>query len=358
MRYASKYPKDVYTAMTSTKTFSVRGELFPCSAFADDPKDASSPYKVYNETFSRFIFTVINKSPDGKKTYPSGNISVNEIPDIIRASETAKTIESMLSIPLFSMLYGIMEETNSSTEKIICGLQNLFYFVKNGKLKPKKDGAKQQELPSGDKARNVVIRLGPPQVKGKTPWAALAEDPANKERLLTHAEFLKKNLGKYPKNQEEIDAINEAVVLFDHGKLANESGEPVVPTSRKNITSGTIKLYGATPRTLIRKADENGFCPVYEISAEWHLGDNFPVEFTVKNYRAPYRRNENGTINPDRSKATDIVSNNFRLTSAQWFDCLYKIRTHMRRFEDIWAKKQFDEAETADRFNRTNANAG
>ena len=197
MRYASKYPKDVYTAMTSTKTFSVRGELFPCSAFADDPKDASSPYKVYNETFSRFIFTVINKSPDGKKTYPSGNISVNEIPDIIRASETAKTIESMLSIPLFSMLYGIMEETNSSTEKIICGLQNLFYFVKNGKLKPKKDGAKQQELPSGDKARNVVIRLGPPQVKGKTPWAALAEDPANKERLLTHAEFLKKNLGKY-----------------------------------------------------------------------------------------------------------------------------------------------------------------
>ena len=94
------------------------------------------------------------------------------------------------------------------------------------------------------------------------------------------------------------------------------------------------------------------------ISKDDDLGDNFPVEFTVKNYRAPYRRNENGTINPDRSKATDIVSNNFRLTSAQWFDCLYKIRTHMRRFEDIWAKKQFDEAETADRFNRTNANAG
>lgn len=352
MKYVSKYPKDVYTALTSTKTFSVRGELFTATAFSDEAqKKAGSPYKVYDESFSRFIFTVVEKNGD-KKTYPAGNISVNEIPEIIERSKNAKMVESLYSSPV----YGAIRDAKTSSEKsaelsngIMCGLQHIFYFIKNGKLKEKKNETAAPALPSGDKAKSVTITLG--NFKGKTPYAVLVEDPSKKDALLQHADFLSKNLQKYPKNQEQIDAIKEAVLLLEKGAM-NADGKAAADASVG--ASDIIQIYAATPRALIRKADENGFCPVYEISVDWHLGNNFPVEVTVKNYRAPYKKNDNGTINPVRSKAVDIVSNNFRMTSGQWFDCLYKIESHMRRFELLSAKKQFEEAETADRINRKN----
>lgn len=334
-----KYPKEVFSALTSTKTFSVRGELFPADAIK-----GRSPYKMYDGVFSRFVFTIINKSKGGPTTFPDGNISVDEIPGLIENTKAAKNADTFLTLPFIGQVFSITKNTANLVKRCGDAINMVYSFMKTGKEPVRKNQTQQQNV--GNLAKTVQIANG--TFKGKTPFQVLLEDSSKAKDLQSQYSWLQSNLEKYPNNKSQMDAIQEALYMAQNGMINAENGG----LEATKLELGDVVLYEALPKALIRKQDKNGFCPVYEIGIIWHIGDKYPVEVIVKNYKAPVNKSDKGTINPMRQKAIEIVTNNFRMSSNQWFECLYAMKSHMRRFESLHAVEQFNQASVADRVNR------
>lgn len=335
-----KYPKEVYSALTSSKTFSVRGELV-----AADANKNQSPYKVYDGVFSRFVFTIIQKAKGKPTTFPDANISVNEIPGLIEASKAAKSADTFLSLPVIGQIFNLLKETTKLTQRVGDAINTIYFMIKG--VEPPIQQQQQNLDNLGKLAKSVVIANG--NYKGKTPFEILVENPDEASGLEKQYNWLSQNVAKYPKNQEQMDAIAEALDLLNRGLLQSVSEDP---TNSSRLNLGDVVLYEALPKALIRKKDQQGLCPVYEIGVIWHMNDRYQVEVIISNYKAPVTRSNTGTINPNRQKAQNYVRNSFRLTSSQWFECLYNMQTHMRRFEDLNAQIQFEQADHADRANR------
>lgn len=88
------------------------------------------------------------------------------------------------------------------------------------------------------------------------------ENPnVNKKMLLNQVDWLQKHLAQYPRNQVQIDAINEALRLFDAGKLTAQSA-PSQPVERTDN-----EIYKSGMRPLIRRKNKNGKTFVYEIKS-------------------------------------------------------------------------------------------
>ena len=63
---------------------------------------------------------------------------------------------------------------------------------------------------SNNIAYTTIISAG--TLKSKSPAGALLENPnVNKKMLLNQVDWLQKHLAQYPRNQVQIDAINEAL---------------------------------------------------------------------------------------------------------------------------------------------------
>lgn len=337
-----KYPKEVYSALTSTKTFSVDAELFPAMA-----KKGESPYKVYDNSFSRLVLTIVNKTKGKPVTFPKANISAFEVPALVENSRAAKSADAFLALPFIKQIFVLLKESVGLIKKCGNAVNTVYTFITTGK----KPVVKQENTQyAGTFAKTVKINNG--NYKGKTPFEILIEDPNQVEGLQKQYAWLQQNLEKYPKNKEQMEAINEAIYMLNNGLLKSDNGESIEASS---LELGDVVLYEAMPKALIRKQDDKGLCPVYEIGIVWHIGDKYPVEIVIKNYKAPIQRAENGAINPLRKDAVEYVSNNYRLSASQWFECLYGIQTHMRRFEDLYAEMQLRQAKEADDANRAQA---
>ena len=117
-----------------------------------------------------------------------------------------------------------------------------------------------------------------------------------------------------------------------------------------------IVLLEASPKGQGRKADpETGLSPCHEISIIWHLGNRYPVEVKVVNYDAPVEKLPGGGQNVRRAEKRNETSLSFRLDEATFFNDVRMIRTHMERFESLYAYNQFQDADECDSRNRTNA---
>lgn len=342
-----KYPKEVFSALTRDKVLSITAHFIPVQQ-----DSGVSPYKIYQPKTSRFVVSIVNKAD---KTYPAGNIRMDEIAGIIANTKSAHQVDTFARIPVFHQMFSALKQANKGLKEVtrlIHGLQDafriLYNFVRTGQV-PSKNKAVQEETESASLSKTVLIGNG--KMKGKTPFQLLAENPQAIVDLNSQYEWLKKNLEKHPNNQLQMDAISEAIDLFNKGKIS--LGDVGVGD---NLTFGTIPLYEPAPRALLRHADEAGLCPVYEVGINWHVGERSPIEIRVKRYKAPVITSETGAINPQCSEAQDIEENTFRLTSNQWFECIHLMEANMQRFEYIMAAKQFREAEEADECNRANAN--
>lgn len=342
-----KYPKEVFSALTKDKILSITAHFVPVQE-----DSGISPYKIYQPKTSRFVLSIINTVD---KSYPTGNIRMTEIPGIIANTKSAHQVDTFARIPVFHQIFSAIKKSNKGVKEVIRlihGLQDafriLYNFVRTGNVLNKRKTAQEDDT---DTSLSKTVLIGNGKMKGKTPFQVLAENPQAIVDLNSQYAWLEKNLEKHPNNKLQMDAISEAIELFNAGKIS--LGDASVGN---NLTFGTIPLYEPTPRTLMRQVDEEGLYPVYEVGINWHIGERFPVEIRVKRYKAPVTKSETGAINPQRSEAQDIEENNFRLTSNQWFECIHLMEANMQRFEYIMASKQFREAEEADEYNRANAN--
>ena len=280
-----KNPKE-YFCLRQNQTFFALNELtIPVC------KDGSEPLTFHHNTFSRFKFVIIN----AEKKAATANIPVTAIPGIFEKMREAR-------------------------------LQ-------------KKDNS---DAPANSQAYTVVITSG--TLRGKTPAQALIENPNNRQFLINQVSFLKQHLAQYPKNQVQIDALEDALKLYDSGKL-DKTAE----------VSGPSIIYQTGVRPLIRRKDVNGRCFVYEISISYNDSAEKPVSIEIRNYFAPVEQKENGLLNVKARERVDEIKNAFNLSIDEWLWFEHMTEAQIRTFENINAPSLYKTANEQEKLNRNNA---
>ena len=161
------------------------------------------------------------------------------------------------------------------------------------------------------------------------------ENPnANKKMLLNQVDWLQKHLAQYPRNQVQIDAINEALRLFDAGKLTTQSA-PSQPVERTDN-----EIYKSGMRPLIRRKNKNGKTFV-----------------EIKNYFAPVVKRENGLLNVMAKEKEEEIKNVFPLTINEWLWLDHILNAQMRTFEDMNAARLYKIAKDEEWANKSAATA-
>lgn len=276
-----KNPKEC-VCIQQKQTFFVLNELE-----RPEYKDGSEPLLFHHEIFSRFKFVIIN----AEKKAATGNIAVKELPGIFRRIRNLD-LKNQLSVER-----GKSEATKSA-------------------------------------AYTVVITAG--KLKGKTPAAALSENETiNKPLLVNQRKWLTENLSRYPKNADQIKAIDEALELLETGKLNQEDA---------TTASGMELIFKSGMRPLIRRKRADGKCFVYEIEIQWNGALEKPVEIVIHNYYAAVEKKETGLLNVTAKDSTSEIRNTFSLTMDQWCWVEHQLETNMRTFEDTCAVKNYEKA--------------
>ena len=273
-----KNPKEC-ACIRQKQTFFILNELT-----TPEYKDGSEPLLFHHDTFSRFNFVLINED----KKAATANVGVKAIPGIMRK------------------------------------IQNLYLKEMLSERTVKGESAKSP-------AYTTAISAG--KLKGKTPAELLLENPQeNKPLLIRQKAWLESNLAKYPRNNSQIEAIEEALRLYEEGKLHQEE------------TGGgyhTEIVYSSGMRPLIRRKRADGKCFVYEITIRWNGGADRPVEIEIRNYYAPVIQKDSGLLNVMAKDKADEVRNTISLTTDQWFWIEHILETNIHTFESLCAAKNY-----------------
>lgn len=281
----TKYPVEVASIVRTNKTLGFNSFLFRA-----DSSENESPYKIYGK-FSRYAISILDTSGTSNKSV-RGNIRVTEIADIERRTQYAFNKHMQF-------------ETKGS-------------LVNN----------------EGSSSRAYTVKITTGSLKGKTPAEVITD--GNGKLLMQHKKFLEQHLQQYPNNKIQIEAINEAVILYKEGTLENKKD---VQGENEIIT-----LYNAGMHPLTRQKREDGKCLVYEINITWRVGANYPVTMTVSNYYARAEKMNDGRLNVKDVDEQSKIRLNVSISEAEWFNILSSIERNMNQFEVLTAKTIFNDA--------------
>lgn len=367
----TKYPKECFSALKTDQTFSVTGAFFAANGKGSDIIDPVPPYKIYHPSFSFFKISILSRKEDGYDT-ASGNIRVGEVPILMENSKVALQMDQLSKLRCVSetwsaskWLISAIKKLLNKVDEVLKKIDDLFYFFKHRSFPQNGHETVQGTVDTGIldlkiKADKTAFPFG--NLKGRTPFSVLVEkgtDPKslNEQRSLLQGQrdFLEGQLMRFKKNQVIIDAIDAALGLLDQaGNLkpgvldAKPDVQKVLHEQPGNTVPEEIILHAAAPKGNKRKEDPNtGLSPTYEIQIKWTIGNMYPVEVMIRNYMAPIKTSPTGGQQTEVSKmdSSTLVVNTFRLSSEQWFNCLYVMEANMRRFEILYAKTQFSQAD-------------
>lgn len=266
------YPYDI-VSFVRKKTLSIEAHFV-------QRKD-ESPMKVFDNTFSRFTATILG---DGSNAY--FNIPIEALPGMRARTDIA-----------------VREQ----------------YQPKAPVEKPAASGIDTNSI-----AFTRKFMAGP--LKGKSPAQVRIEDPNEKEVLINQYNWLKNNLGTYPKNKELMDAIAEASKM----KL-----EDLKSVGAASASSFAIDILDIGCRPLTRKTRDDGKCFIYEGKVTWDTSMNYNVTVTIKNYYADVIKNQNGTLNVNLSTkdtSTEVVKE-FKMSADEWLYALHEMEEASASFK-------------------------
>lgn len=287
-----KYPWQVKAVRRKNKTLGADAQLF-----LPTEKENVSPLEIHSG-FSRFVISIIDKQLENDAIkVPRANIPANDVPFIFRKTKIA------------------MEKdfANSDTNKVESNSDFGTSVAYTQKLTDKK-------------------------FKGKTPAEVLLENPANKDELLRIKDWLTANLAKYKGNKYQIDAIDDAIALFEIGEL---SGETVQPEMQSNV----ITIYKSENKYMSQK-DDGGNNLIYQISIVFDAGRKYPYVLNIMNCFAPVVDGEGGQKNIIMSSATNSVKSSFSMTENEWYTFIDRMYTTTKNFENMNFATQFDVAKS------------
>lgn len=173
--------------------------------------------------------------------------------------------------------------------------------------------------------------------KGQTPGNVLAVDPAKKDDLLKGKKWLEDNLAKYPNNQKQIDAINEAVNLLEIGELNADSAVT------KPLSNGVLTIYKREFKYKNKK-DQNGNHLVYTIEITCDPSKNMPFEVNVMNCFAPVVTSGSGQTIVKTAEAVNTKRAGISMTDSEWVGLVGQAYDLYQNFKTINAATAFKKA--------------
>ena len=278
---AFQYPNEVFVAQRKDQTFMVDSHMSRATAREDGNNRPAPPLTVFSR-FSRFTFVLINTTKSTKSVI--ANVPVRSIREISALSDYA--------------------HKKHLDERFSGGSGS---------------GAGQQ---ASGPAYTVKMTSG--YFKGRTPAEVLLENPGNAQSLENQIGFLSGNLQRYPRNQEQINAIQHALSLLSQGAL---NGNLVKHTQE-------IILYEASLRPLKSRQAHGNCWFIYDVRVSWLVGEDSPVRIRISNYYAPVEQKPDGTYNvmaKNREQGTD-TTNEMTLTVKEWMDCLESMSDNKLQF--------------------------
>lgn len=276
-----EYPNQIGSIVRSKKTLGIDMFLSPART-----EDGQSPLELH-AGFSRFVFTIIDAS-SGTKQFIHANIHPDEV-DLIK------------------------QKTNLAIEKI--------FAIENG----------LSETSSEELSKAYTVMMTSRDIAKKTPAQLLIEDPANRSKLENAKKWLETNISRYPKNQEQIDAIDDALDLFDLGQLKTD----VKPASK------VIDLYREDtkiPNAKKLNPKYNNKTLVYSISIVCEPGKDYPFAINIMNCYATPKHTPTGGIVAEMSTAEGKNNFSILLTTKEW----NKLITKMDRITKMFEEKNFN----------------
>ena len=304
------YPRQVKAIKRTDITLSIDAWLYL-------PNEDMPPLEMHN-IFSRFALTILNRNNKNEIETVTANIPAEEI-FAIKAITNAVISSSMLNKNYLKSL-----QNNTIENKI----------------------QKQEETNDEDftskKAFNVKIGNG--NLKGKTPGEVLLDNPNNKNLLINQKKWLETNLDRYPRNKDQIDAINEALELLNTGKLSSINNNQ--KTSIVSNGTNSIDIYRADIRIPNKnKVDENGNTFVYSVLISFDDNNTYPFSIQITNMKAKTNEDEKGMITANLKNAVDKKVKKMSLSMNEWLKIVERMSNTVNNFETVNFVKQYKIAE-------------
>lgn len=179
--------------------------------------------------------------------------------------------------------------------------------------------------PNTDLSEAYTVKLLSRDFSGKSPAQVLIENPDNREKLEQTRRWLEDNKARYPKNQEQIDAINDALDLLDLGQLnAVSTNDTIIELYREDI-----KIPNSN------KLNENGKTFVYSINIVCDTSKDFPFAINITNCYATPKRSPYGQVIVDMKTAEKQTKLSILLNTKEWFNIVNRMDSNVKCFEQM-----------------------
>jgi hypothetical protein len=182
--------------------------------------------------------------------------------------------------------------------------------------------AEQVSVEKGSTPAYTIPIMG--RFNKKTAADILLSEPDRKDELSAQIDFLQANVAKYPANQKQIDAIKEALSLFEAGKLKG-TGQKV---SEKIIYESECKYFPS-------RKDERGRQVCYKVKISYDPLSASPVHIMIDNFVAPLVKSKIGTMVIKLSEADKRLLGTMDLSLDKWFEIITRMAKTKADFETI-----------------------
>ena len=148
--------------------------------------------------------------------------------------------------------------------------------------------------------------------------------------LAAQVTFLAQNVAKYPKNQLQINAIQDAFNLLNAGQLV-----------KKISGANKISILEDMKVPFARKVDSQGYTSVVSCNITCNFANSYPISIEVMNGSAIPIIKENGLTNANMSTLKDLRKYSYNLSLEDFDDLLENMSEQKKTFErDVRAKRR------------------
>lgn len=330
----------VHKSKTAIRTLGMEANLFSPKE-EDAFREPSAPLEMH-ENYSVFRGTLILKEGEEKK-YVRFNIPAKAVPYIHKKTELviqqnflAETLGAKILKNMNGMFNNFTQIVQDFIRESICnvlgGLKTVFPGIPD--ITMDASSTKKKKLPKSTSGPAYTVEMKSGKLKGKTPAAALNEDSKNYDILVGQKDWLEKNLSKYPANKQQIDAIVEALELFEAGEIGDEA---VADTE-----TASYSVYEA-PCKNIKPLDEEGRYTIYQVSVKYITGNNLPFKIEVMNCFAPVDTKKGNEIVMSEAVKKKTIS--MALSEDEWYTLIESMLTQKKMFEAMTYPEQLKLAE-------------
>lgn len=303
MSNAKDYPEQIKKIVSKTKagllTLGIDAKLFL-------PDENASPLEMHIG-YSLFRLTILHTDNNGNKNNVYANIPADDM-FVIEKITNALTTEFMNRKLKPLVLNTINTETTNNTSVVNQTSPGYTVKIMNGTL------------------------------KGKTPVQALLESSENKAKLEQQRNWLSSNLDRFPNNQKQIDAINDALKLLQENKIIQNN---VINTPVTTTSSNAVDIYKVDIRIPnANRKDANGNTFIYSINISCDLEKKNPICINITNMLAPPIIDEIGMVKANLSKVASKKSLSINITFEEWLKVVGRMNNTLNNFETINFPKQ------------------